>query len=120
MRIHSTRTIQLHIPEVEVIGCAQENNNNRFSLASEETASQPLPEVQLFPNPATKWVNLQISHVSPQASISYSLYTMTGQLVLQRRGTITERLDLSGLAKGVYLLKVKGEDWEEVKQLMLY
>ena len=63
---------------------------------------------KLFPNPAHHWVNLKFSNLR-EGVCDYEIRGVTGQILLMDRFVISEdsaKLELKGLAKGMYLLKI--------------
>ncbi|MDT8392217.1 MAG: C10 family peptidase [Bacteroidales bacterium] len=74
---------------------------------------------QLFPNPATKQVNLSWL-AEKNADITWHVYDMTGrelinQSVISQAGANTCQFDISGLAGGIYLLKAETptQSWQQ-------
>lgn len=71
--------------------------------------------ISVFPNPATAYLNIQISDI--ENSASYQLYSINGSVV--KSGTIsssTERIELFDLEIGTYLLRIEnGKSFEEFK-----
>jgi PKD repeat protein len=68
----------------------------------------------VYPNPASTQANLHIQ-LNDAARLSYSLVTVTGQLVWSASdnsaaGQRTLQIPVSGLSKGMYLLNVYGEN----------
>ena len=121
LRIQHTRNIQLHMAEVEVIGCQEGSQANRFASANaaeeEELSSY---EMNVYPNPSAGKISIDIAQLEPGEPVSYSLYTLQGQKLWQLRGTKTQQADFSHLAKGVYLLRAQGEGWIKTQQLILH
>jgi len=65
--------------------------------------------IRIYPNPATDEIILSMENTVHTTFVS--LYSMNGQLILEReipcsKNKITEKIDVSGLAKGPYLIKV--------------
>lgn len=69
----------------------------------------------IFPNPATDEVNINLQLIREQ-SITVELSDLTGRIILQRTysnvqpGTTNLQLKLEGLSTGIYQLAVKGAD----------
>lgn len=63
-------------------------------------------EFNIYPNPASE--QLFVDSDSPSQKLDIELYSVTGQLVLREsfRNTGTIGLDVSGLTKGIYILKL--------------
>ena len=85
VRLQHTRNIQLHIPEIEIMGCPIVGQGSRFESIDEVPIAQSLqPAVIVFPNPAVSRVDIQVSNERDDARIEYSLYNMTGQKIWQK------------------------------------
>ncbi|MCB9302455.1 MAG: T9SS type A sorting domain-containing protein [Lewinellaceae bacterium] len=74
-------------------------------LNEEETGA-----LQLYPNPASDWLILDFQSVQ-EGLANIQLYSITGQLLVERSlgvlpGPNQERLDVSGLPAGAYLLRM--------------
>ena len=121
VRIQHTRTIQLHLAEVEVMGCAIGTQGNRLANANEAEAGENIDfDLRIFPNPSSGRITISIDQLAQGEPVEYSLYNLQGQRVWQTRGQRTEQVNLSHLAKGVYLLKAQGADLNLVKQIMIH
>jgi hypothetical protein len=74
-------------------------------------ASMAEAAIRLYPQPAGDYLMLRRSQVSQDLPLS--LWSSTGQLVLRgtfSAGQTSQRLDLSGLPQGIYVLRVEGLD----------
>ncbi|MEM6318418.1 MAG: MopE-related protein [Bacteroidota bacterium] len=83
-------------------------NTTQFAKVKETTTTQPFA-VNVFPNPTNGSVNVQLDHW-PTESGQIRLFNLWGQLlqtVVVDQQQPTTRLDLSDLAKGVYLIEAK-------------
>jgi hypothetical protein len=70
----------------------------------------PIMDLSVFPNPANDYVGLSFTIDAPQ-DIKTELMTITGEIIFSDnvpnfRGTYQKNLDVSALAKGLYLLRV--------------
>ena len=120
VRLQHTRNIQLHIPEIEVLGCPIVAQGNRFETTDETPIAQTLvPSVSVFPNPATSSVNLQAINVDDEATIEYSIYNLMGQRVWHKVGGKVEKFNVESLSRGTYILKIIGSDWTQTEKLMV-
>jgi len=65
--------------------------------------------ISLFPNPATGMVNIVLNGISGNAVMN--IYSIQGQEVLNKElnGNLKTELDLSGLSKGIYLIRITNE-----------
>jgi len=77
-----------------------------FSLALATAASQALPGLALYPNPATDYVQVSLPQAGPA---TVALRDLTGRQVLAPQALpASQRLRLpAGLAAGIYLLEVR-------------
>lgn len=70
--------------------------------------SNPL---NVYPSPATNWINLEFENKEPGRSYEIALLDVSGHLIHYQKGhqqgKVNERLDISLLPAGWYLLKVK-------------
>ncbi|MFQ5447901.1 MAG: T9SS type A sorting domain-containing protein [Saprospiraceae bacterium] len=64
-------------------------------------------EIKVYPNPATDWLALETDAGQPLTATLYDLYGRT--LLTREFGPQTEKLDLSALPPGTYLLGVADE-----------
>ncbi|MEM6633241.1 MAG: discoidin domain-containing protein [Bacteroidota bacterium] len=122
VRIQLSATAEiLHVAEIEIQGCATGVQSARLGAAESTPGSSFLTrEVSIFPNPANEVVTVQIEGIAREARVTYGLHTLTGQLVWNKQGGSQEKVNIQSLAKGIYLLKVQGTDWSEVKQLVVH
>ena len=118
-----TSTVTATFAQVSVVGSPTllEDENN-LSGPSASTEAEAL-EVQLYPNPTSADVYLDLSQYLGRA-VRVELYNLTGQLLQTRELDEVkegiERLDLAAYQSGVYLIKVKTEGMPEtVKRLII-
>jgi hypothetical protein len=79
-----------------------------------------IPGVQIFPNPFTNKLNLQMDHFS--GAVEIILSDLTGRRVYSQKANTSEMLemDLHHLNKGPYLLSIKKDgEHQQVNQLIL-
>jgi len=69
-------------------------------------------KVSVYPNPTADYITLQIS--SQEKPKEVSVYDLSGKLVMQQ-AISNDRIDLSSLMKGIYLLVFKNSDLKPVK-----
>jgi hypothetical protein len=67
--------------------------------------------INIFPNPANTEVNVQMN-VNDPANIEFTLIDLVGQTLIDRNlyftaGVNSEKIDLSNLSNGIYLLKMR-------------
>ncbi|SMB98841.1 Ricin B lectin [Hymenobacter roseosalivarius DSM 11622] len=71
-----------------------------LSGTSSSASSKASTGVTIYPNPATDYVML------PTGTDYVQIISMTGKTVLEKRGTLGQRLDIQSLASGLYLVRV--------------
>lgn len=79
-------------------------------------------DVNLYPNPTTGVVNYSIAGLTSQAT--YQLMDVTGHSIQNgtiqpNGGTTSGQIDLSGLSKGIYLVKIETEQGIVTQKLVL-
>lgn len=87
-----------------------------LDMLSSVTDVTPDQSFLIYPNPAQELLNVELS--SPQSS-TLSIYSMSGQLLLQQ--IITEfnnPVNIATLPQGSYLIEIIGENWTE-RQLFI-
>ena len=67
--------------------------------------------VKIYPNPAIDVLNIEINHTGNQG-LEIEILTITGELISRKEykninAHFTEQIDLSGYAKGIYMVKVR-------------
>jgi len=60
--------------------------------------------IKMYPNPADDYFVLESS-----SAVQIDLYSGNGEKILSKKGVVKERIDISGLKPGTYLLKVTDE-----------
>ena len=75
------------------------------------TAAQSL---SLYPNPAKQ--SLFLTNGERYDNTSYEITDVTGRMVLQGSYNASEGIRVSGLAKGLYLLRMEGQYGRFVKE----
>jgi hypothetical protein len=72
--------------------------------------------MELFPNPASNEVSISWTN---GGNGSIELFDVSGKLVLTAEVSSGNKLNLSGLTKGVYLLKLSNQDQAAYKKLII-
>lgn len=97
---------------------SDETNNMQFTGAIVSSIVSEVVHTQIFPNPATKFIHLQLLTSEAEEVNSYELYDLGGRLIKQ--GSINLHvIDVSALKKGSYLLRVKGGSVDETQRLSI-
>ncbi len=77
-------------------------------------------DFNIFPNPVDKGGMVSLTFRSP-VNAEVSIYDLTGKQVFfrQMKGIRSSRLNLSGLANGIYLIKVESDTFNTTKKIIL-
>lgn len=70
-------------------------------------------DIELYPNPLENVINIGLANYEKCQLVE--IYTLDGRL-LQSQSSDFERVDMSGLNTGVYLLKLRMSDGKEYSQ----
>jgi hypothetical protein len=74
-----------------------------------------MPSITAYPNPANDMVTITTNQLASIHKPILSIYSIEGQLLLQQLFTKDKMdLDISGFARGIYLIKVTGNKKSEV------
>jgi hypothetical protein len=75
--------------------------------------------VRIFPNPAFGEINIELSNVRTPYYVE--LITIEGQVIVQKEfGTSHQILDLRGLSKGIYVVKVYNQYFSKTEKLIIH
>jgi hypothetical protein len=82
-----------------------------------------LSNMIIYPNPSTESVTLNLNLKSPQ-QITIEITDLTGKLIRSRnvgtlQGETIQTINVSGIAKGTYTMRVVGEQGIEVRKIIL-
>ncbi|HTF02574.1 MAG TPA: T9SS type A sorting domain-containing protein, partial [Bacteroidia bacterium] len=85
-----------------------------FMISVEETEVNSTLDANVFPNPSSQTVNVQMN-LDHTTDVNILIYSVTGELVYSQKygsqsGTFTTQIDFSGFAGGVYMLEIQTED----------
>ena len=73
-------------------------------------------QINVYPNPATRIITIELPE-GTEAGLS--VFNPQGVLVLsQKVGNNSNQVDLGMLAKGIYLMTLKGDSWLAEKKLI--
>lgn len=78
---------------------------------------------RLFPQPAKEFINIDINSASIGERLSTSLKDLNGRTIMNYPSTVfdgnTQKYQLPTLPSGIYLLDVRGEQWQRVEKVMI-
>ena len=81
-------------------------------------------ELILIPNPAQDKLTIRLDQAPSNENIAVTLSNMQGvvslSLIVPNSATFEQKIDLSGVAKGIYMLSVKYGDEMQTKKLVIY
>jgi hypothetical protein len=66
-------------------------------------------QLKLYPNPAGDFIHIQIPNSGALVD-EIAVYDLTGRLVLLKSGSVPQRIDISNLPAGLYLVQAKTEN----------
>jgi len=71
----------------------------------------------LYPNPASKEIQVSLDWTKANEDVLLSIYTIQGKQVSTQKmkiqnGNNLEIIDISNLVTGTYLLEMRGADWK--------
>ena len=73
-----------------------------------------LPDINIYPNPSKDWIKIDgISEVS-----DVQIFDITGKLVLQQEYQIDDRIDISSLTTGMYILNIRNSEGVSSKKII--
>ncbi|MBD2766830.1 T9SS type A sorting domain-containing protein [Hymenobacter sp. BT664] len=92
-----------------------------FSTVSASSSAALSQAISVFPNPSTGRVTLEIREAKAQGPLQVQVTNLLGQVVHTAyvRDNAQNPLDLSGLAEGVYVLRVQTGSEYTIRQLVL-
>jgi N-acetylneuraminic acid mutarotase/predicted GH43/DUF377 family glycosyl hydrolase len=81
-------------------------------------ADRPDDHVRLYPNPANDIINIGIENTN---SATIEIYNVSGRLVFSKEvNSKVEKIDVSGLSKGMYFVKVMQKNNVNIEKLIVY
>ena len=96
---------------------ADHNCVAKFKHEGINTADNAIVKVQ--PNPATSVANLTIEGVN--GDVNYALIDMNGRVISQKviNANATEQINLEGLARGTYFVRITNNNFTKVEKLIV-
>jgi len=82
-------------------------------------SSKTKNDLLVFPNPASNVIKIDLHQPNTLQYSTVSIYSINGQLLLQQPITdLKTKIDISNLAKGVYILKLKSDEGIVVERIV--
>ncbi|MEM6632740.1 MAG: discoidin domain-containing protein [Bacteroidota bacterium] len=122
LRIQLSYNGILHMSEVEVLGCpiiTQTTQSFRLNHNLQLVEQLRAPKISLFPNPAWHTVEMKVEDLPNDTSVLYQLINPRGQTVWQKVGNTAESVNVGGWTSGIYLLQVRGNNWQLTQALLI-
>jgi len=71
----------------------------------------------IFPNPSSDFINIELNNLE---DVTLSIINPTGQVVIEK--SIIEKqiecINISGLSKGIYFIKISGQDYSIIEKIL--
>jgi len=78
--------------------------------------------IKLHPNPTSGLINLHIEELN--GDLTFEVYTVHGEILFREKannghpGSVTKQLDFSSYPKGIYFVRILGEDAIVVRKVI--
>lgn len=111
----------VHVTASNACGSQTRTSTQGNSCREGEGVLSQTSNIQVYPNPARTILNVEVNSESLRNAV-VELVDVTGKLILQQEinsENNTTQLDVSKIAKGVYLLKVNSDATTEVRKVMI-
>jgi len=77
-------------------------------------------DILVYPNPGSGLVNIDIQSSSPQEDLSLSIYETFGKMILTSKlNNKKSTIDISSLAKGLYIIHVSNDNYQVAKKILI-
>ena len=86
-------------------------------LATSESSIKSQSSLSIYPNPAKEYFVVESKNNTPIKSVA--IYSAEGKLVKQIENPKSKQIDISGLSKGVYFVKIADEKSEVSQKLIV-
>ena len=90
-----------------------------MSLTNESTASVEdrfESNFKIYPNPANDYIQINSNNIEIS---SVEMYSIVGKRIISNQKLVNDRLDISSLTSGIYLLKVNSQERSLVKKIIV-
>lgn len=73
-----------------------------------------LPDINIYPNPSKDWIKIDgLSEVS-----NIQIFDVTGKLILSQEYQVDDRIDISNLTVGMYILNIRNSEGSSSKKII--
>lgn len=90
-------------------GYMQYNMSDTATESSFTLKEGILPNVSIYPNPASERIAVNVAEMRDKESANYSIIDMSGRTVMKGILNQSDEINISGLRKGTYLLSIETE-----------
>ena len=73
-----------------------------------------LPDINIYPNPSKDWIKID----GLKESSDVQIFDITGKLILQQEYQIDDRIDISSLTTGMYILNIRNSEGVSSKKII--
>lgn len=101
----NARTPNCFLDEIRVAGTWEEATGQAppLSVSKNELDSK----IKMYPNPAKDYIQIESKDIQ---IASVEMYSLVGKKLISQKSLANDRLDISALSSGIYLLKVNAEE----------
>jgi hypothetical protein len=101
----NARTPDATVDEIRVAGTWEEATGQAppLSVSKNELDSK----IKMYPNPAKDYIQIESKDIQ---IASVEMYSLVGKKLISQKSLANDRLDISALSSGIYLLKVNAEE----------
>lgn len=85
------------------------------SLSTETNSLQK--NIKVYPNPTSKYLNIELPQNTENRIESIEMYNLLGKKIKSFQKNTT--IDVSSFSKGIYILKIKGTDFDVQKEIII-
>ena len=77
--------------------------------------------MNIYPNPASDFVNIQILQDKNVENVIIKVTDINGQIIFNKEhNSSIEQIDVSNYQKGIYFIKIVGQDIIKVEKMIIY
>jgi hypothetical protein len=73
-----------------------------------------LPNINIYPNPSKDWI--KIDGLTESSNIQ--IFDITGKLILQQEYQVDDKIDISSLTTGMYILNIRNSEGVSSKKII--
>jgi len=111
--------VVVYVRSLSSVDDATEVFYDNFSLVQDATASVDdvfASNLKIYPNPANDYISILSNNVKIS---SVELYNILGSKIVSAKTLTNDRLNISNVSKGIYLLKINAEGASTTKKIVI-